>query len=101
MANMHLKPGEAWEYCPRETLQRVSKILKDEFNLVCLDCLYLRYNYFDINFNAVFVSFPREKRLRGGNYKIYVVIGISYRKDSLLHVGPGSYLSIYWILIKW
>ncbi|KAL6141892.1 hypothetical protein ACLB2K_060178 [Fragaria x ananassa] len=33
LANMHLKPGEAWEYCPRETLQRVSKILKDEFNL--------------------------------------------------------------------
>ncbi|KAK9921036.1 hypothetical protein M0R45_029566 [Rubus argutus] len=35
MANMHLKPGEAWEYCPREALRSVSKILKDEFNLVC------------------------------------------------------------------
>ncbi|XP_062001966.1 protein fluG-like [Rosa rugosa] len=34
LANMHLKPGEAWEYCPREALRRVSKILKDEFNLV-------------------------------------------------------------------
>ncbi|XP_050384485.1 protein fluG [Argentina anserina] len=33
LANMHLKPGEAWEYCPREALRRVSKILKDEFNL--------------------------------------------------------------------
>ncbi|KAB1221180.1 Protein fluG [Morella rubra] len=33
LADLHLKPGEAWEYCPRETLRRVSKILKDEFNL--------------------------------------------------------------------
>ncbi|KAJ7972323.1 Glutamate-ammonia ligase-like protein [Quillaja saponaria] len=34
LADMHLKPGEAWEYCPREALRRVSNILKDEFNLV-------------------------------------------------------------------
>ncbi|KAI9153547.1 hypothetical protein LWI28_012944 [Acer negundo] len=34
LADMHLKPGEAWEYCPREALRRVSKILKEEFNLV-------------------------------------------------------------------
>ncbi|XP_028054126.1 sucrose nonfermenting 4-like protein [Camellia sinensis] len=34
LGDMHLKPGEAWEYCPREALRRVSKILKDEFNLV-------------------------------------------------------------------
>ncbi|KAK4583073.1 hypothetical protein RGQ29_026022 [Quercus rubra] len=33
LADMHLKPGEAWEYCPREALRRVTKILKDEFNL--------------------------------------------------------------------
>ncbi|KAA8516596.1 hypothetical protein F0562_016898 [Nyssa sinensis] len=33
LADMHLKPGEAWEYCPREALRRVSKVLKDEFNL--------------------------------------------------------------------
>lgn len=36
LADMHLKPGEAWEYCPREALRRVSKVLKDEFNLVGL-----------------------------------------------------------------
>ena len=35
LADMHIKPGEAWECCPREALRRVSKILKDEFNLVC------------------------------------------------------------------
>jgi glutamine synthetase len=35
LADMHLKPGESWEYCPREALRRVTKILKDEFNLVC------------------------------------------------------------------
>ncbi|KAL6987313.1 glutamine synthetase [Sarracenia purpurea var. burkii] len=34
LADMHLKPGEAWEYCPREALRRISKVLKDEFNLV-------------------------------------------------------------------
>ncbi|KAK4776647.1 hypothetical protein SAY86_005335 [Trapa natans] len=33
LADMHLKPGNAWEYCPREALRRVSKILKAEFNL--------------------------------------------------------------------
>ncbi|XP_022888646.1 protein fluG isoform X2 [Olea europaea var. sylvestris] len=33
LADMHLKPGEAWEYCPREALRRASKVLKDEFNL--------------------------------------------------------------------
>ncbi|KAH7512035.1 hypothetical protein FEM48_Zijuj12G0047800 [Ziziphus jujuba var. spinosa] len=34
LADMHLRPGEAWEYCPREALRRVSTILKEEFNLV-------------------------------------------------------------------
>lgn len=34
LGDMHLKPGTPWEYCPRETLRRVSKILKDEFNMV-------------------------------------------------------------------
>ncbi|KAI4349084.1 hypothetical protein L6164_009723 [Bauhinia variegata] len=34
IADMHIKPGEAWEYCPRDALRRVLKILKDEFDLV-------------------------------------------------------------------
>ncbi|CAA0829710.1 Unknown protein [Striga hermonthica] len=34
LADMHSKPGIPWEYCPRETLKRVSKVLKDDFNLV-------------------------------------------------------------------
>ncbi|KAE8684832.1 hypothetical protein F3Y22_tig00111105pilonHSYRG00533 [Hibiscus syriacus] len=34
LADMHLRPGEPWEYCPREALRRVSKVLKDECNLV-------------------------------------------------------------------
>ncbi|EPS69511.1 hypothetical protein M569_05253 [Genlisea aurea] len=33
LAAMHVRPGLPWEYCPRETLLRVSKALKDEFNL--------------------------------------------------------------------
>lgn len=36
LADMHLRPGEPWEYCPREALRRVLKVLKDEFNLVCV-----------------------------------------------------------------
>ncbi|KAK3445465.1 hypothetical protein EUGRSUZ_A01617 [Eucalyptus grandis] len=34
LANMHVRPGEAWEFCPREALRRASRVLKDEFNLV-------------------------------------------------------------------
>ncbi|CAN0926193.1 Glutamine synthetase [Linum grandiflorum] len=35
LSDMHVKPGEPWEYCPRGTLRRISKILKDEFDLIC------------------------------------------------------------------
>ncbi|XP_073223978.1 protein fluG [Cicer arietinum] len=34
LADLNLKPGQPWEYCPREVLRRVTKILKDEFDLV-------------------------------------------------------------------
>jgi len=34
LVDMCVKPGEAWEYCPRDALRRASKILKDEFDLV-------------------------------------------------------------------
>ncbi|XP_073008335.1 protein fluG isoform X1 [Typha latifolia] len=34
LVDMQIKPGEAWEYCPRNALSRVTKILHDEFNLV-------------------------------------------------------------------
>ena len=34
LSDMQVKPGEAWEYCPREALRQVSEILKKEFNLV-------------------------------------------------------------------
>ncbi|XP_011657677.1 type-1 glutamine synthetase 1 isoform X1 [Cucumis sativus] len=33
MGDMYIRPGEAWEYCPRETLRRLSSILKNEFDL--------------------------------------------------------------------
>ncbi|KAF9598958.1 hypothetical protein IFM89_033303 [Coptis chinensis] len=33
LADMQVRPGEAWEYCPRDALRRVSKVLKDKFNL--------------------------------------------------------------------
>ncbi|XP_049410650.1 protein fluG-like [Solanum stenotomum] len=34
LADMCTKSGEAWDYCPREALRRVSQILKDESGLV-------------------------------------------------------------------
>ncbi|XP_078173404.1 protein fluG-like isoform X1 [Carex rostrata] len=34
LAEMHVKPGEAWEYCPRSALLRVTKFLQKEFSLV-------------------------------------------------------------------
>ncbi|PKA60855.1 hypothetical protein AXF42_Ash006490 [Apostasia shenzhenica] len=34
LADMHVKPGEAWDYCPRNTLRRVAKIMEDEFGVV-------------------------------------------------------------------
>ncbi|XP_016496387.1 uncharacterized protein LOC107815335 isoform X2 [Nicotiana tabacum] len=34
LADMVIKPGKPWEYCPREVFRKVSKILKDEFDLV-------------------------------------------------------------------
>jgi hypothetical protein len=34
MADMHIRPGEAWEYCPRNALRKVTKVLLDEFNMV-------------------------------------------------------------------
>ncbi|XP_058747378.1 uncharacterized protein LOC131620345 [Vicia villosa] len=34
IGDLNVKSGQAWEFCPRETLRRVSKILKDEFDLV-------------------------------------------------------------------
>ncbi|KAL2933392.1 Protein fluG [Bienertia sinuspersici] len=33
LSDMHLKPGEPWEYCPREALRKAVKVLKEEFNL--------------------------------------------------------------------
>ena len=36
MGDMYIRPGEAWEYCPREALRRLSSILKNEFDLVYL-----------------------------------------------------------------
>lgn len=36
MAEMHIRPGEAWEYCPRNTLRKVTKVLLDEFNVTMM-----------------------------------------------------------------
>uniref|UniRef100_A0A0A9CPX5 GS catalytic domain-containing protein n=1 Tax=Arundo donax TaxID=35708 RepID=A0A0A9CPX5_ARUDO len=33
MAEMQIRPGEAWEYCPRNALRKVTKVLLDEFSV--------------------------------------------------------------------
>lgn len=48
---MYLKPGIPWEYCPRETLRRVSKVLKDEFNLVLFGLVLYLYLIVLHNYN--------------------------------------------------
>ncbi|CAK8571475.1 unnamed protein product [Lathyrus sativus] len=34
LGDLNVKPDQAWEHCPREVFRRVSKTLKDEFDLV-------------------------------------------------------------------
>lgn len=34
LSDMCIAPGKAWEYCPRDALRRVCRVLKDEFDLV-------------------------------------------------------------------
>jgi len=51
LVDIYVKPGEVWEFCPRDALRRASKILKDEFDLVrrrvCLICweVYTVFNF--------------------------------------------------------
>ncbi|VAH03952.1 unnamed protein product [Triticum turgidum subsp. durum] len=33
IADMQIRPGEAWEYCPRYALRKITKVLLDEFNV--------------------------------------------------------------------
>lgn len=42
LADMCIEPDKPWEYCPREVFRRASKILKDEFDLVCLSIFCAR-----------------------------------------------------------
>lgn len=60
---MYIGPGEAWEYCPREALRRVSRILKNEFDLV------RKINY------IVQVSFQYSLFIKSSDY-IYIYIFI-------------------------
>lgn len=57
LADMLVKPGEAWEYCPRETLRRVAKVLKDEFDLVKIS-IYSFYENFYWFFCCLNSKFP-------------------------------------------
>ena len=49
MGDMYIKPGEAWEYCPREALRRVSTVLKNEFDLVYPKFI-IQNSFFNTNF---------------------------------------------------
>lgn len=61
IGDMYIGPGEAWEYCPREALRRVSRILKNEFDLV------RKINY------IVQVSFQYSLFIKSSDY-IYIYI---------------------------
>ena len=52
MADMQISPGEAWEYCPRNALRKVTKVLVDEFNVVRINPHFLLSTFS----NAVLVS---------------------------------------------
>jgi len=41
MADLQIRPGEAWEYCPRNALRKVTKVLLDEFNVVRINPHFL------------------------------------------------------------
>jgi hypothetical protein len=59
LADMHLRPGEPWEYCPREALRRVLKVLKDEFDLVCpafISLILINGKYFILYFHIRYLS---------------------------------------------
>lgn len=46
LADMCTEPDKPWEYCPREVFRKVTKILKDEFDLVCLSIFCARVEKF-------------------------------------------------------
>lgn len=41
MADMQIRPGECWEYCPRNAMRKVTKVLLDEFNVVRINPHFL------------------------------------------------------------
>jgi hypothetical protein len=45
MADMQIRPGEAWEYCPRYALRKVTKVLLDEFNVVRTNPYFFLHNF--------------------------------------------------------
>lgn len=53
MADMQIRPGEAWEYCPRNALRKVTKALLDEFNMVRINPYFCIYNFVKTIFGLV------------------------------------------------
>jgi hypothetical protein len=45
MADMQIRPGEAWKYCPRYALRKVTKVLLDEFNVVRINPSFFLQNF--------------------------------------------------------
>lgn len=52
LGDMYIQPGEPWEYCPRDALRRVAKIMKDEFNLVIVT-----YSILNSSISSLFAVF--------------------------------------------
>lgn len=90
LADMYIEPGKFWEYCPREALRRVSKVLKDEFDLVCLKSLcatseksylsnlYLHVQVVNAGFENEFYLLKSVMRYVSQVFLLYYVFRVSF-----------------------
>jgi hypothetical protein len=45
MADMQIRPGKAWEYCPRNALRKVTSVLLNEFNVVRYESILSTFEF--------------------------------------------------------
>ncbi|KAK4392145.1 Glutamine synthetase [Sesamum angolense] len=91
LADMHLKPGIPWQYCPRETLRRVAKILKDEFNLLHAESGHGQFE-FALGYNLHNLVFTREViRAVARKHGLMATFVPKYALDD---IGSGSHVHI-------
>jgi hypothetical protein len=45
IADMQIRPGKAWEYCPRNALRKVTSVLLNEFNVVRYESILSTFEF--------------------------------------------------------